>query len=993
MSDTPKNDCADADDISVTSTVESETQYEYEVETILAEHQFEDGVRYLVKWENYPIERNTWEPKESFCDEQTLLDWEKKKKDIAASKLEGFDVVSWEDKVEALENARAERKRRRREKRIRLGLDSSGQDLPSTGAVSSGSSGHPFSMTVAPKTVSSQTSRPSSFDRPPPRNTSRPSIDRSRPHPTASHPQSKAKSLAKKTSLSLFGSSRPASRSIFGAHSKRCHPADFDSSGPSKRPYKLSTQWRLAKAKGYEPPPDMSQLDIRRPSDWVSMPMSPLELTSRDHKTAPMDNHGVPGQSGHTAAHVEPKNRSKEDFVDVSISARSDHQPRQPSTLQTSSSRSNGVFSGAKTQVSEPTSEDIPSPKMDVTQPLKRSWNPGEVLATIYYGPTKMNVGQAKFCGIGPLTRGGLLQSKNYQKVEVWFKYLCTVDQYQALCYDTTNRKFDNGYLEGFKDTKRNIEIMADDLLRRGLIGICYPQYDFQNVLLVYPAKSGAFSFLNQGFCCPRGNASLFIATRSALQPFKKLELLQNMSPAINQLDYSPDNTQGRGTSAVVKNRLLETRFDTVASPVAQNHWEEKPATSGMSMHHEVQSPAVIGANSGFDLDVLFRDQLSITFKQLAAINAEETVGKTFYVVLPSEENTRAEGDVVIKFLKKHRGIVFSNRIPEDWERFTGLGKSGIVMFHRSFCDYHALPSLTDLLHKPFSFWVWSLSTPIDYFRPPTYFQRIFPHGGVILITEDFMNHDPHGTRMILSWFSDWSRKKFPGSWKIMMRPDVLNWLLKKHDAEGRNAGGHWLAIYYLIMSLNTAGHTSDILAPDEDPDWLQDQLAKHSVISPAEVPGYGSSSGQDDSDILKTPAQEQRDMDLLVEFFAGWTLVNCHRFRRFVVVTYRNPLPRWSSWNHLEIRHRRKQFLNSVKADLESLWKALEGVHMSAVPSDRTGERPQGQSHTIAADAQSDDGRSQDFQSTNGSPADSRRQNNHRSPFAPSEDTPLPHC
>lgn len=202
-----------------------------------------------------------------------------------------------------------------------------------------------------------------------------------------------------------------------------------------------------------------------------------------------------------------------------------------------------------------------------------------------------------------------------------------------------------------------------------------------------------------------------------------------------------------------------------------------------------------------------------------------------------------------------------------------------------------------------------------------------------------------------------------------------------------------WLAIYYLIMSLNTTGHTSDILAPDEDPDWLQDQLAKHSVISPAEVPGYGSSSGQDDSDILKTPAQEQRDMDLLVEFFAGWTLVNCHRFRRFVVVTYRNPLPRWSSWNHLEIRHRRKQFLNSVKADLESLWKALEGVHMSAVPSDRTGERPQGQSHTIAADAQSDDGRSQDFQSTNGSPADSRRQNNHRSPFAPSEDTPLPHC
>lgn len=70
---------SDDDDISITSTAPSEQESEYEVETILAELEFDDGIKYLVKWANYPIERCTWEPPESFCNEQTLIDWNKKK--------------------------------------------------------------------------------------------------------------------------------------------------------------------------------------------------------------------------------------------------------------------------------------------------------------------------------------------------------------------------------------------------------------------------------------------------------------------------------------------------------------------------------------------------------------------------------------------------------------------------------------------------------------------------------------------------------------------------------------------------------------------------------------------------------------------------------------------------------------------------------------------------------------------------------------------------
>lgn len=50
-------DDIDSDSVSITSTVASEPQEEYEVETILAEEEGDDGINYLIKWEGYPLHR------------------------------------------------------------------------------------------------------------------------------------------------------------------------------------------------------------------------------------------------------------------------------------------------------------------------------------------------------------------------------------------------------------------------------------------------------------------------------------------------------------------------------------------------------------------------------------------------------------------------------------------------------------------------------------------------------------------------------------------------------------------------------------------------------------------------------------------------------------------------------------------------------------------------------------------------------------------------
>lgn len=77
-------------------------------------------------------------------------------------------------------------------------------------------------------------------------------------------------------------------------------------------------------------------------------------------------------------------------------------------------------------------------------------------------------------------------------------------------------------------------------------------------------------------------------------------------------------------------------------------------------------------------------------------------------------------------------------------------------------------------------------------------------------------------------------------------------------------------------------------------------ELSDSPVVSPSNIPGY---ERDHDPNKPKAPAQEEKDMDTLVEFYAGWALVNCHLYRRFAVATHLKPCQRWSSWNHVEFK------------------------------------------------------------------------------------------
>lgn len=123
------SDSSDDDSISLTSTVSSERQDEYPLEAILAERTVDGVTEYLVKWEGYPEYRCTWEQKNSFQDEQTLLDWGDQKMRISRGHAKPFDTDAWERDMEDLLGATAKRQALRRKKKISLGLPVA--DLPS----------------------------------------------------------------------------------------------------------------------------------------------------------------------------------------------------------------------------------------------------------------------------------------------------------------------------------------------------------------------------------------------------------------------------------------------------------------------------------------------------------------------------------------------------------------------------------------------------------------------------------------------------------------------------------------------------------------------------------------------------------------------------------------------------------------------------------------------------------------------------------------------
>ncbi|PLB45263.1 hypothetical protein P170DRAFT_467809 [Aspergillus steynii IBT 23096] len=943
----------DVDSISTTSTLSSEQESEYEVEQIFAEKRFPDGIKYLVKWANYPMYRCSWEPEHCFNTPGALLDWCQKKKDVQEGREAPFDLDEWQNQQDAREQARAQRRQRREEQRRKNRIRS--QNKRNRAALDATSSHAPTSRIAA--------------------TAEKPDL-----HTRAQSPPLGQRAMKTSPATSppvLFGNSQKSASLL-----RLKEP----SNGKPGKHFNLSTRWRYEKAKTDEPAPNANQLELLRPSEWHSRPLAnaaktgPIEGPSQTEKageSSKRNDSSVPN------VHVQNPQTL---LMDSSVSTEPSFGPGKPPPQQGDSSRNLGHSGDRQGPIpampeGEPlVPQRLPGPLSHVTS-NRRFFNPGEVLVELYYGPEKTAIGSARLCGLTPATRSRILYRKTQYSVELWFQHLCTLDDYDRLCLNTFNQNYCTGWFEGFRDTEMNISRMAQDLRRRDLLAVSIPAHESQNVLLAYPPGSRDFDFLQTKF---RGRAgfSLCLTARSQLGPIERLNGRTKRNQAFTTIESRPSipgpvnehpcPTKTQGEASNGRNAVVP---EAPVLPLPQEPHTSDPAL--IDKPHEMQGPPTVNPTLspstrfsdgfgepmdldrptppwmappstvadtdneqrlsndqetvGFDLIDWFKRQYGVTFSML--LDSKQTAG--FYVMYPGhfgqvDAQSDAQCEILMAFLQKHTTQTYSSRQSKDWETFT-LMERGVALFHENFVDFDTLPSLSSLLRKDITFWSFSLQAPHDYAGHPAHFHRIFPQGNVFLLTEDAMLARPERTAAFLAWFRDNLKKKFPGTWKLMVRPNILEWVLKQFDKQHPSKRGIWIVIHQLIMELGLSANAD--VSPEVD-------IVENAVISP-NLPSYGSSVNDQRPNNASGLTEETRRADRLAEFFAGWALVQRHQYRRFFLISGIEPLDRWKRWKHVITDQHYRGVMSTYKIDYGFYWSKIQGQKGGTATEERIQNTP----------------------------------------------------
>ncbi|KAF3391800.1 hypothetical protein DPV78_010324 [Talaromyces pinophilus] len=1045
----------DEDDISLTSTAESVFQEEYEVETIHAQDIINGQKVYLVKWKGYEDLRCTWEPRDSFNTKEILLEWRNKRRQIKRGTRQPFDVEAWQAEIEAFENAREDRKRRRREKRARLGLlTSDGQE---SAVLSPAAAPNAVVQTTAPPSAPLDSSSDNDM---PLMNRSglgqnSPSITNSVQSQSTSQPRSMPPNLPSKPSTPQTTFARPVNQTICPTEKPKAlppKPVDIkvvegrlerrDLANVLKRarqqpnlpaekskPWKLfQTTHRFEKASKQDPEPNRDDLELQRPNTWSPFQMSSF-LRKRQEKE---DNSPFVEQD----EVLETQQTSLPQTPAASIDSPVLPSQRLTAAEQPSAANRSTITPSDPQEIRESPLTESPSDHLayqHYSPQRSKKWRPSgeslmvghrklfkksDLLCRIAYGSEAGEIGDTLLCDIPTPGRAIIYRQRFKKEIRICFEELCTLDRFRDLSYEINEEDSFNGFIYAYPDTQPDLSDLHRLLLDKDLVAIARitrPSDPDRGLTLVcYPTLSKSFQFLNRdnyispedtlrfsGFfdVLPRQprsvpsardeslrrkslqrpelqgrNEDSGRAKKKALAPWRfpsqaiasttganntplgvrerleardpRLEVStvrKDQAPTVSQIAQpsAVSNTAvtDRDESAAALSDAMGTSSDSsedigiitgTEAPVSYDMDIPPPAPVTLTGQYndqvipETQDVQMLDVSNAENIDLkellttAFLTNYKITYDDIAAVTSHSSIklANCFYLWFPED----AEGDfqVLEQFLDQHYAIVLSNRKQNDWEKFT-KSSSGVALFHHSFLHFSEMPGFHKLtMSSSFNFWTVSLQTAIPNIEPQTHFQRIFPHGTGYLMTEDFMLHERDAAIMVLAWFRDIVLSKFPGTLKMMFRPNVLKWLDRMSKEDPRFA-----VMAVLIGDTACHGDASNWPVEPRDLDCFFNPSLESPVISPSELPNAGPVDGP--SNPVVKGVEQGKDADLLCELFAAWAVLNAVSLRKFLILTHNKPIDRWQKWQHIEIIQGATDFFrkSNINQDHYSKWLA----------------------------------------------------------------------
>ncbi|EPS29592.1 hypothetical protein PDE_04542 [Penicillium oxalicum 114-2] len=229
--------------------------------------------------------------------------------------------------------------------------------------------------------------------------------------------------------------------------------------------------------------------------------------------------------------------------------------------------------------------------------------NPGEILAHIYFGPERHFIGPVRLCGLTSEERAELLVAKDARgrskKLEMWFRDLCTRDQYETLCKvesdaGGSNRVIRTCWMEGFTDSNPEIFHMSELLLHEKVVGIYYPPGLNGYAWIAYSPKLPDFKQLDRGYPEIDPGVPIHLAVRTPLPPIEALKsvpLRETKQPALQPPLEKTIVPYNKSSSAVVGMGPSSTAIAQRTVTESNISKKREHSHNQTSLHSPLQSP------------------------------------------------------------------------------------------------------------------------------------------------------------------------------------------------------------------------------------------------------------------------------------------------------------------------------------------------------------------------------------------------------------------
>ncbi|KAF2471391.1 uncharacterized protein BDR25DRAFT_303413 [Lindgomyces ingoldianus] len=378
-----------------------------------------------------------------------------------------------------------------------------------------------------------------------------------------------------------------------------------------------------------------------------------------------------------------------------------------------------------------------------------------------------------------------------------------------------------------------------------------------------------------------------------------------DMPDAATELPFSPVSSNVLGPPT--NNKPVQVSKTAATKPTPSG-----PALASRSLQNQENLACI-------DLKHAIEEACKVDFKDMFVDNEGNALDRRAFLVFHPEDN-KMELELITRWLLMHHVEVCSIWKEGAWDYFKQQimnGGTGVIIRHPDFHHFWKIPDFREILERKVRIWSVGRQRALEYdpevceVEVPDRYDRIeiFPHGGVIYITDDVFIKQPKKALRIIELFfnkinacrqvnsppDEWRLPK-DGMllWRLATRPELMEaiyeWTSPNRENLDPTSLAQWSRKLYSLL-----GNSGYI--PEDQVD------ASYYANLPEDYFPILSLSGPWKPDYYSALLRSQEEAnDNMIEFYAQWMIDHARDYRHFFVVHPEPERTDWEAkWAHLD--------------------------------------------------------------------------------------------